>query len=118
MATHNESGKKGEQLGKQWLEQNRYEVLQQNWRHSHLEIDIIARKESTLHFIEVKARHNIQFGYPEESVDKRKIENILKAAEEFLHSFLNWNWVQYDVLAIHLDRRGQHEYFLIEDVYL
>jgi len=118
MAAHNELGKKGEELAVAWLIQRGYELLFQNWRHSHLELDIIASKEEVLHFIEVKSRTNQKFGYPEESVSDQKMQHLLDAAEEFVYQHPQWNHIQFDILSICLDKLGKAEYYLIEDIYL
>jgi putative endonuclease len=94
MASHNDIGKNGEALAVLRLINNSYEILYQNWRHSHFEVDIIAHKNKVLHFIEVKARRSNQFGHPEESIDKKKIQNLMKAAEEFLYQFPEWKRIQ------------------------
>jgi len=118
MAAHNDLGKKGEALAIDWFRQHGYEILHSNWRHSHYEVDIIASKDSVLHFIEVKARRSTQFGYPEESVGKKKMQNLMNAADEFLNQFPKWKRIQFDVLSISLKKNGKHEFFLIGDVYL
>lgn len=118
MASHNVLGKTGEELAYKWLRENDYVVLYKNWRHSHYEIDIIAEKNGMLHFIEVKTRRSKRFGNPEESVTKKKILNLMKAAEEFLYQFPEWKRIQYDVLSIMITKNGDHEYFWIEDVYV
>jgi putative endonuclease len=118
LATHNELGKKGELIASQWLLAQGYEIIHKNWRHAHVEIDIIATKEILLHFIEVKSRSNNTFGYPEESISEKKMENLLLAADEFLFRFPQWKRVQYDVLSINITERGKTEFFLIEDIYL
>jgi len=118
MAAHNDIGKKGEELAVEWVIERGYEILHSNWRHSHYEVAIIASKENILHFIEVKARRSKQFGYPEESVSKKKIQNLMNAAEEFLYQYPEWKRIQYNVLSASLKDDGRHEYFLIEDVYL
>jgi putative endonuclease len=118
MASHNDLGKNGEALAVEWLVKQGYEMLHQNWRHSHFEVDIIAHKNGTLHFIEVKARRSKQFGHPEESVGKKKIQNLIYAAEEFLFQFPEWKRIQFDVLSISLKQNKEAEYFFIEDVYL
>jgi len=117
MATHNDLGKKGEEFAKKYFEQNNYEILHCNWRHSRYEVDIIASKNNFLHFIEVKARSNNRFGHPEESVGKKKIENLMNAAEEFLHQFPQWKKIQFNILSISIVN-NKPEFFLIEDVYL
>ncbi len=47
-----EKGKSAELLAKDWLSSKEYAVIAVNWRYSHFEIDIIASKSDTLHFIE------------------------------------------------------------------
>ena len=117
MASHNVLGKKGEELAKEYFEQNGYEILHCNWSYSRFEVDIIASKNNLLHFIEVKARSSNRFGHPEESVDKKKIQNLMSAAEEFLHQFPQWKKIQFDILSVTI-KENQTEFFLIEDVYL
>ena len=51
-------------------------------------------------------------------MSKKKIQNLMNAAEEFLYQHPEWKRIQYDVLSISLKEDGKHEYFLIEDVYL
>jgi putative endonuclease len=118
VATHNETGKKGESLAADWLEKSGFTLLHHNWRHSHYEIDIIASRSNMLHFIEVKTRRSNRFGYPEESVSDRKMENLMQAAEEFLYRYPEWKKVQYDVLSITMGKNEEADFFLIEDVYL
>jgi len=74
MASHNELGKEGEELAAKWLSEHGYTILHANWRHSHYEIDIVATKGKFLHFVEVKARKASPFGYPEDSVTKKKFK--------------------------------------------
>src|SRR5690606_40143305 len=72
MATHNETGKKGEQLAKEFLEANNYVILETNYRYKKAEIDIIALKNNILAIIEVKTRTSIDFGEPESFVNNKK----------------------------------------------
>jgi putative endonuclease len=118
MAAHNDFGKKGESLAAAWLLERGYALLHQNWKHSRFEIDIIAKKENILHFIEVKARRSNRFGFPEESVDKKKMQNLMNAAEAFQFRFPEWKRIQYDVLSVNVNPDGSIEFFFIEDVYL
>ncbi len=118
MAAHNELGKRGEALAADYLLGHGYALLHQNWKHARFEVDIIAKKGQVLHFIEVKSRSSNAFGYPEESVDKKKMKNLMAAAEAFQLLFPGWKRIQYDVLSINMNRDGSVEYFLIEDVYL
>jgi putative endonuclease len=118
MAAHNELGKYGEQLARVYLTGEDFKILFQNWRHSYYEIDIICSKEEVLHFIEIKTRRSLAFGYPEEDVDEKKLEKLMIAGEEFLFQYPEWDRVQYDVLSIYLPPNRQPEFLFIQDVAL
>ena len=118
MAAHNEKGKDGEILAAGYFLQNGYEILHRNWRYRHWEVDIIACKNNMLHFIEVKCRSSSQYGFPEESVNKKKIKNLIDASEQFLYKYPQWQRIQFDILSINSPGKNAPEYFLIEDVYL
>ena len=115
MAHHNTTGMQGENMALQYLSEKGYVILHQNWRHSHWEVDVIASFNQTLHFIEVKTRRTKKFGYPEEDVTKRKLTNLINAAEEFLYLYPGWKRIQFDILSINLVRNEPAEFFFIED---
>ena len=55
MAEHNEIGKIGENLATTFLMKQGFAILERNYRVKVGEIDIIAQKDNTLHFVEVKS---------------------------------------------------------------
>lgn len=116
MPTPIEFGRSGEDLAAQWLSQRGFSVLQRNWRHGRYEVDIIAGRQGVLHFIEVKSRHSTRYGYPEQSVSQKKLENVMQGASGWLHRWPAFHRVQYDVLAITLGKEAPPEYRLFEDV--
>ena len=118
MATHNKFGQEAEELATKWLAEKGYEIIHRNWRHSHYEIDIVAKKGKFLHFIEVKALHHSAFGHPEDSVRKKKFKNLQRAAHEYIYLNPGHEWIQYAILSITLFKDKEPEYFLIEDVFL
>lgn len=118
MAHHNHTGLLGEQMAARYLTEKGFTILHQNWRHSHWEVDIIASLKNTLHFIEVKTRRTQKFGYPEEDVSKKKMENLINASEEYLILYPQWKWISFDILSITLIKNKPAEYFFIEDVYI
>ena len=125
MSRHLEIGRAGEDLAADWLGQHGFTVLQRNWRHGRYEVDCIAGRDDVLHFIEVKTRRSSAFGHPEECVSRKKIEHMLQGASAWLHkkSTRHCRWplyrrVQYDVLAITLDKGHPPDFLLFEDVYL
>ena len=62
-----------------------YEILERRYRFEHKEIDLIARKDNSIVFVEVKMRSGKSFGHPVESIDQRKINNLVYAAEGYIH---------------------------------
>ena len=118
MLSNIETGFSGESLAARWLGTQGFTILQRNFRHRRYEVDIIAGRNSVLHFIEVKCRHSTLYGHPEESVSRRKLEHVLQGSAGWLLHWPGHRRVQYDVLAITLLPRQQPEYVLFEDVYL
>lgn len=118
MSKHIELGQQGEDLAAGWLIRQGFSILTRRWRHGRYEVDIIAGRSGCLHFIEVKTRRSTRFGYPEESVSRKKIEHIMQGASAWLHHRPDYRRIQYDVLAITLAQRKAPEIVLFEDVYL
>lgn len=82
-----ELGKKGEEVAIEFLKENGFEILEQNYRYGHGEIDIIAKdpKNNYTVFVEVKARQNLVFGEPEYAITKTKQRQIKRMAELYLY---------------------------------
>ncbi len=110
------TGNSGEGLAVDFLQQKGFVILERNWRHKFVEIDIIASQNGVLHFIEVKTRTSTTFGYPEESVSKKKMEQMKKGAEEYQYRNPQWKLVCFDVLAINM-YNDKIDYWFNEDVY-
>jgi putative endonuclease len=81
---HNEKGKFGEKLAKEYLITHDYEILHTNWRARRYEVDIIAQKNNILVFCEVKYRSSNLFGEPESFVTKQKQKNIIQSAAMYV----------------------------------
>jgi putative endonuclease len=118
MASHLEVGKEGEKLAEAWLAGHDYTILHRNWRHGRYEIDLIATKNDKLRFVEVKFRSSNQFAQPEEAVNKKKVQSLLKAIEQFLFLHSEYDDFRLDILSITEHAPDDVEYFLIEDVFL
>ncbi|MCX6300092.1 MAG: YraN family protein [Bacteroidetes bacterium] len=117
IALNQATGKKGEQIAASFLIDNGYEIQEKNWRHHHLEVDIIASKNGRLHIVEVKTRNSTRYGHPEESITKNKMKFLKNAAEAYQYQHKQWLYLQFDVIAITLISDIETEIFLIEDVY-
>jgi putative endonuclease len=76
----------GEEEAVRFLQKKGVEILERNFRGRDGEIDIIAREEGVLLFIEVKYRTSGRCGEPEEAVTPAKQHNICRTALYYLHS--------------------------------
>jgi putative endonuclease len=115
---HNKlTGNKGEEMAAVYLKANGYEILESNWRYGHWEVDIIAAKGKMLYFFEIKTRTSDRFGHPEESISKKKMQNLRNAAEQYQELYPQWKYLQFNVLAITIKFGKPAEYFMLEDVY-
>lgn len=110
-------GMEGERIAQRFFDSLGFEILETNWRYKHQEIDIIAVHNKILHIIEVKTQTSDTGGLPEENVDRKKILNMMKAAEAYMLCNTQWTHVQFDILSILLSK-GKPEILWIEDVYL
>ncbi len=100
MTIQQEIGKRGEALAVNFLREQGYDILEQNWRHRKAEIDIIAMDDDILVFVEVKTRSYTYFGPPESFVDKRKIKLMTNASHVYMDK-IDHQWeVRFDVISI------------------
>lgn len=101
MAEHNELGKLGEAMAVAFLQKNGYAILETNWVFQKAEIDIIAKKENILAIVEVKTRSSIDFGLPQDFVNPKKIQLLVKAVNEYVIANDLDVEVRFDIIAIH-----------------
>ncbi|MFH1175131.1 MAG: YraN family protein, partial [bacterium] len=104
-------GKLGEDLALKFLGQKGYKVVARNFRQKFGELDLVFKDKEEWVFVEVKTRKKIEnnaFGYPEQAVNRRKIQKISNTAQKFLEinscSLDRAKW-RIDVIAIYLDWR-------------
>ena len=74
----------GEDLACEDLERRGYAIVTRRYRTKHGEIDIIARDQDYLVFVEVKTRHDGSFGDPEEAVTLQKQQRMVWMATDYL----------------------------------
>lgn len=97
-------GKKGEEIASKYLNDNGYEVIKQNFRCKLGEIDLIAIKNNTIIFVEVKTRSNTKFGTPEQAVNSNKRKHILRTSQVFLaQNRLNNYDLRFDVISVYMN---------------
>lgn len=100
------AGTQGEKIAAEYLKEQNYTLLAMNFRYKRLgEIDIIARENNFICFIEVKARSNLSYGLPREAVNYRKQENIKKLASVFIAKNKLFNAdIRFDVVEVYIKK--------------
>lgn len=98
-------GKKGESLAKNFLIKKGYTVVDTNFRAKTGEIDIVAKKNETIVFIEVKSRSTLSYGYPYEAVGYKKQQKIINTAQYYilLHKLSTFNY-RFDIIEVFLNQ--------------
>lgn len=77
-------GQIGEQIARLYLMANGFEIVECNYRIRSGEIDIIAKRDDALHFVEVKTRTN-RYARARQAIDFKKRMHIWKTAEYYLY---------------------------------
>lgn len=76
-------GSWGEAQAAKYLQSKGYEILERNFRCRTGEIDLIARKQDALIFIEVKSRRSIAYGLPCEAITPVKRRRLKSAIDYY-----------------------------------
>ena len=93
-------GRLAEADGVAWLERQGYQILERNVQFKAGEIDVVARDEETLCFVEIKARASADFGESVYAVTGRKQRQIATAAALFLATNPYAGPCRFDVLGM------------------
>ena len=80
-------GSESERTVGAYLKEQGYEILEYNFRCRQAEIDIVAREDRFLVFVEVKSRSSKRNGAPEEAVGFHKQNQIRRAALYYMARF-------------------------------
>jgi putative endonuclease len=90
-------GEKGEAIAVGQLKKEGYKIIETNYRTKLGEIDIIAKDEDTIVFVEVKARSSVHFGSPKWAVTPKKQKKISIVALYYLKA-------RFDVVTVTLNQ--------------
>lgn len=101
-----ETGKLGENIAKNYLQEKGYEILEQNYRNKYAEIDIVAKEKDVMVFVEVKTRIGEQFGTPEDSLNKNKMSRLFRNANMY-SARKGFSSYRIDAICIVLDEERQ-----------
>lgn len=81
--TNREKGNYGENIVAEFLKRNNYQILERNYTVRGGEIDIIAFKNDTIAFVEVKTRRSGALVSGQKAVTAKKRKFIVRAAEAY-----------------------------------
>lgn len=107
-------GQVGEDFACEYLVDNKYNIVLRNYLKKWGEIDIIAKKGSILHFVEVKSvtrqvldvTHETLDGFrPEDNMHRWKIERLNRAIQSYLieYNVSDETLWQLDLVTVYLD---------------
>jgi putative endonuclease len=108
LAKHIKLGKEGEEIAVKHLMKHQYQILDRNYSKKWGEIDIVAEKDGTLHFVEVKTvsyETNFDECLPEENIHSFKRKRLTKAINTYLaeKKVTHETDFQVDAMAIYLN---------------
>ena len=94
-------GRWGEAVARRYLEEQGYTIRDKNYRCSSGEMDIVAQKNRTLVFVEVKTRRSTSLGEPVEAVSPGKVKKLREIAGRYLaETPIRYGDVRFDVISI------------------
>lgn len=113
-------GAEGERAAKAYLKTQGFRILHENYSTPLGEIDLIAKENGVVVFVEVKARTSGEFGPPQASVTLAKQRQIVKVARLYLQrERLAEVACRFDVVAVMFagGQAGQPNVLLIRDAF-
>ena len=95
-------GSKYEQLAADYLKKQGYCIVERNYYTPYGEIDIIAKQDEVLVFVEIKYRSNRRYGAATDAVDHRKQWRISKSAMYYYayHGYEEQRPCRFDVITV------------------
>lgn len=94
-------GHNAEKRAAEYLKQQGYSIQELNWKTRYCEIDIVAKKDKIVWFIEVKYRRTGSQGFGYEYVTPKKLQQMQFAANMWVQNN-NWNG-DYRLAVISID---------------
>lgn len=94
-------GNRGEEEAKKYLKRHGYKIIENNYRFGHLEIDLIARQNNQLIFIEVKTRIKTTDSLNDNPLTKWQINNLKRAITAYCYkNHADFDLVRLDLIII------------------
>lgn len=93
-------GQHGELIAARYLTDLGYLILEHNYRRGSLEIDLIALDRDDLVIVEVKSRAGTSILQPEDAVDHRKRQALIRLANEYVKAHNRKENVRFDIVSV------------------
>jgi putative endonuclease len=77
-------GALGERIAERWLRRQGWRVMHRRFRSGHRDIDLVVERDGVVAFVEVKAKHDNDFGDPVEAVGWRKQRELVRSAQVWI----------------------------------
>lgn len=97
-------GRAAERLAEAYLTAQGWEILQRNFACKMGEIDLIAKDQDELVFVEVRSRADSVHGAPEETISRAKIRRIVNTARLYIVQRDLDCPMRFDVIAVSAGR--------------
>ncbi|TNE76619.1 MAG: YraN family protein [Gammaproteobacteria bacterium] len=105
-------GAKAESWAQNYLERQGLRIVTKNYRTRRGEVDLIMQHGETLVFVEVRLRTHKQFASAAQSIDHRKQQRIISAAQHYLQHQELWENIpcRFDAICLGKDADNSDSY--------
>ena len=94
------TGSRAEWIAALHLQSLGLQIIAQNFRTKAGEIDLIARHDDTVVFVEVRYRRAAEYGLPVETISATKRRRIVRAAAHYLTTLVTIPNCRFDVITL------------------
>jgi putative endonuclease len=98
------TGRLGESIAQDYLKKKGYKIIDVNYKTKFAEIDLITQFKGILVFVEVRARVGDDFGIPEQSLIRKKVNKVIKNAQMYMKYKGYTGRYRIDAVCIVLDK--------------
>ena len=81
------AGELAETAACEYLQRAGYEIIHRNWKTKACEIDIVAQKKQSIHFVEVKYRSSLDQGGGIAAITNKKLHQMTRGAEIWMQRY-------------------------------
>lgn len=119
MSNTNRTGAAGESIAREYLREKGYVILESNWSTTVGELDIVAKRDGVLVFVEVKTRRAASAETALEAITPTKHERTLKAVYQYLqdHDIDSETLWRMDVIGVAIAAHGPPRIDHVEDAF-